>query len=112
MTENIKVDEKKKQVFQRYPSLEELKKRMASEGESYRSFSSKLGITTTCLSRKLNGQAELTRTDIYKMATLLRIKGEEYKHYFFPVELLAIKDMTRKKDQGRWKKKNAINRND
>ena len=56
--------------------------------EKYRSlaeFSSVSGISTSALSRKLNGETPFSASEIYKIAEILEIPESEMGLYFFTV---------------------------
>lgn len=51
--------------------------------DTQESFANALGIARSSLNLKLNGNADFTSKNIYKMSELLNIKPEEISEYFF-----------------------------
>lgn len=64
-----------------------LRGRIMEKFGSYKNFATKINISTTMLSAKLNGRSGITRNDISEWSVLLDIKLDEIGGYFFANEV-------------------------
>lgn len=66
----------------RYPKLMKLKGRLVERGETYRSFSEKLGVQPALLSNKLNGKSLFDIVEVSKICAELDISPSEIPVFF------------------------------
>lgn len=60
-----------------------LRGRIIEKYDTLENFAKSYGISTVCLSKKMNNRSQFTRKDILEMSEMLDISKEEIGDYFF-----------------------------
>lgn len=66
----------------KYKTLNKLKGKIAEQGESYRSLHEKTGISSSCISNKINGYYLFDVGEVEKLCNVLHISAEQIAYFF------------------------------